>query len=183
MTPTDNEFYEAYKKSASFCDDLYQKEREKNYKSGIKYYIEDMEHTPFSVARMIPNWNSDLKKLKYLLYLRNQISHDINTSPGSLATSDDTLWIQSFYQRLLNQSDPLALKHQLLSPTRNTNTPAKSVSTPNQSMQHRTMPYNPLYANEADREPQNMHFHWTWIVIGIVIAFIVLFFIYLGAII
>ena len=69
MTPTDNEFYEAYKKSASFCDDLYQKEREKNYKSGIKYYIEDMEHTPFSVARMIPNWNSDLKKLKYLLYL------------------------------------------------------------------------------------------------------------------
>ena len=39
MTPTDNEFYEAYKKSASFCDDLYQKEREKNYKSGIKYYI------------------------------------------------------------------------------------------------------------------------------------------------
>lgn len=54
MTPTDNEFYEAYKKSASFCDDLYQKEREKNYKSGIKYYIEDMEHTPFSVARMIP---------------------------------------------------------------------------------------------------------------------------------
>lgn len=70
MTPTDNEFYEAYKKSASFCDDLYQKEREKNYKSGIKYYIEDMEHTPFSVARMIPNWNSDLKKLKYLLYLR-----------------------------------------------------------------------------------------------------------------
>ncbi len=42
MTPTDNEFYEAYKKSASFCDDLYQKEREKNYKSGIKYYIEDM---------------------------------------------------------------------------------------------------------------------------------------------
>lgn len=115
MTPTDNEFYEAYKKSASFCDDLYQKEREKNYKSGIKYYIEDMEHTPFSVARMIPNWNSDLKKLKYLLYLRNQLSHDINTSPGSLATSDDTLWIQSFYQRLLNQSDPLALKHQLLS--------------------------------------------------------------------
>ena len=54
MTPTDNEFYEAYKKSASFCDDLYQKEREKNHKSGIKYYIEDMEHTPFSVARMIP---------------------------------------------------------------------------------------------------------------------------------
>lgn len=93
MTPTDNEFYEAYKKSASFCDDLYQKEREKNYKSGIKYYIEDMEHTPFSVVRMIPNWNSDLKKLKYLLYLRNQLSHDINTSPGSLATSDDTLWI------------------------------------------------------------------------------------------
>ena len=31
--------------------------------------------------------------------------------------------------------------------------------------------------------PQNMHFHWTWIVIGIVITFIVLFFIYLGAII
>jgi len=22
------------------------------------------------------------------------------------------------------------------------------------------MPYNPLYANEADREPQNTHFHW-----------------------
>ena len=55
-------FMKRTKKSASFCDDLYQKEREKNYKSGIKYYIEDMEHTPFSVARMIPNWNSDLKK-------------------------------------------------------------------------------------------------------------------------
>lgn len=37
MTPTDNEFYEAYKKSASFCDDLYQKEREKNYKSILNY--------------------------------------------------------------------------------------------------------------------------------------------------
>lgn len=180
MTPVDNEFYEAYKKSANFCDDLYQKEREKDYKSGIKYYIEDMEHTPFPVASRIPNWNSDLKKLKYLLYLRNQLSHDINTSPGSLATPDDILWIQSFYQRLLNQSDPLALKHQLLSPNRNTNTPANSFSTPNQPMQHsKTMQYNPLYANEADKEPQNMHFQWTWIVIGIVIAFIVLFFIYL----
>lgn len=120
MTPTDNEFYEAYKKSASFCDDLYQKEREKNYKSGIKYYIEDMEHTPFSVVRMIPNWNSDLKKLKYLLYLRNQLSHEYQyISWFCSATSVITLWIQSFYQRLLNQSDPLALKHQLLSPNRN----------------------------------------------------------------
>ncbi len=51
MTPTDNEFYEAYKKSASFCDDLYQKEREKNYKSGIKYYIEDMEGASQSLCK------------------------------------------------------------------------------------------------------------------------------------
>lgn len=49
MTPTDNEFYEAYKKSASFCDDLYQKEREKNYKSGIKYYIEIWSILPFQL--------------------------------------------------------------------------------------------------------------------------------------
>ena len=69
MTPTDNEFYEAYKKSASFCDDLYQKEREKNYKSGIKYYIEDMEHTPFSVARMIPNWNSEISSAMISIHL------------------------------------------------------------------------------------------------------------------
>ena len=133
--------------------------------------------------KTIPNWSSDLKRLKHLLYIRNQLSHDINTSPASLSTPDDILWIQSFYQRLLNQSDPLALKHQLLSPNRNTNTPANSISSPNQSTQHKTMEYNPLYVNEADREPQNMHFQWAWIVIGIVIAFIVLFFIYLGAII
>ena len=51
MTPIDNEFYEEYKKAASFCDDLYQKEREKDRKGGIKYYIEDMEHTSLAVSK------------------------------------------------------------------------------------------------------------------------------------
>ena len=64
MTPTDNEFYEAYKKSASFCDDLYQKEREKNYKSGIKYYIEDMDSSNYTYLNGIRVMPGHPKKLQ-----------------------------------------------------------------------------------------------------------------------
>lgn len=49
MTPTDNEFYEAYKKSASFCDDLYQKEREKTIKVVLNIILKIWSILPFQL--------------------------------------------------------------------------------------------------------------------------------------
>ena len=97
-------FIEEYKRLDRLCQDIMKVER------GITTYIEKMEACP-SGFFYTESWNADLKMLKHCRWIRNKISHEPGCSEDNMCSPDDELWLSSFYNRILNQTDPLALYH------------------------------------------------------------------------
>ena len=57
----------------------------------------------------VDNWQKDYFNLKHYRHIRNKIAHENDATEEELCIGEDVLWINSFYQRILNQTDPLAL--------------------------------------------------------------------------
>ena len=100
-------FFEEFKKLEKLCNEIYSSH------SGVTQYIDDMLNISYYHYRSIPNWNSDLKELKRLRHIRNQIAHE--QIHVDLCTPADIEWLNDFYKRIFNQTDPLALLHQNIS--------------------------------------------------------------------
>ena len=47
-------------------------------------------------------------------HIRNQIVHDNYANESNMCDENDTLWIEQFYGRILNQTDPLSLHHKAM---------------------------------------------------------------------
>lgn len=93
-------FMESYKHLDNLCKDM--------NGIGVTGYIKDMEQEKngdFYVAI----WKEDYRKLKHYRYIRNQIAHENDVNENNLCSAGDTAWLDSFYQRILAQTDPLAL--------------------------------------------------------------------------
>ncbi|WP_291764981.1 DUF6548 family protein [Blautia sp.] len=93
-------FMESYKHLDNLCKDM--------NGIGVTGYIKDMEQEKngdFYVAI----WKEDYRKLKHYRYIRNQIAHENDVNENNLCSDGDTAWLDSFYQRILAQTDPLAL--------------------------------------------------------------------------
>ena len=95
-------FLNSYKHLERLCGDVL------NEKWPITAYIDEMEKTPRG-AFLVPHWNEDLKKLKHYRWVRNKITHDPNCDETNMCQTDDALWLDQFYNRIMNQTDPLAL--------------------------------------------------------------------------
>ena len=92
-------------------------------------YIAEMESSVYG-ARYVPGWESDLKKLKHYRWVRNRIVHDPEFSEEDLTGQEDVRWLEDFYDRIMDQTDPLALYRKATqphSPSRPRN-PAQMVS-------------------------------------------------------
>lgn len=99
-------FFDSYKRLDNLCKDLFQTDR------GISSYIEEMEKHRY-VNYPIEHWDSDYKNLKHLRYCRNQIAHVDGVTEEEICTEDDIRWLEDFYQRILNQTDPIAKYYQM----------------------------------------------------------------------
>ena len=98
---------ESYKRLDNLCKDLLSSER------GVSAYISEMDRcqsTSHSVA--IENWQQDYIRLKSYRHIRNQIAHVNYASEESMTSENDVHWIENFYQRIIDQTDPLALYYQ-----------------------------------------------------------------------
>ena len=95
-------FMEAYKRLDNLCKDLFPSD------VGITEYIKSMERCSHYTL-YIDNWRNDYFALKHYRYIRNKIVHENDVTEDELCTADDVIWINNFYQRILNQTDPLAL--------------------------------------------------------------------------
>lgn len=100
-------FMNSYKRLDNLCKDMNGK--------GISGYIEDMERNP-NGNYFIADWKNDYKTLKHYRYIRNQIAHDNYAEEANLCSEEDTVWIENFYQRILNQNDPLTLYKDVAKP-------------------------------------------------------------------
>lgn len=97
------EFQEEYKRLDRLCKDCL------SSGEGVSEYIRQMDSTPLHNHRFIDNWDRDYKKLKHVRWIRNQLAHEVGTLRSDICTKDDLGWVQSFYDKILNGSDPLTV--------------------------------------------------------------------------
>lgn len=98
------EFQECYKRLDKLCREMY------DSREGVSSYIQDMEQTPYTEQRTVINWDSEYKNLKHYRWMRNQLAHEIDIDT-EFCEESDVEWVEQFYERILNGTDPLALAH------------------------------------------------------------------------
>ena len=95
-------FIEAYKHLEKLCGEVLDDDRR------ISAYIDEMINKPRG-QYIISGWNEDLKKLKHYRWVRNKITHEPDCTEENMCEPNDTVWLQNFYSRIMNQTDPLTL--------------------------------------------------------------------------
>ena len=153
-------FIESYKHLEKLCGDMLQTQH------GISAYIDDMGNTP-NGCYWVKGWDEDLKRLKHYRWIRNQISHEPNCTEENMCEYGDAQWIDDFYDRIMNQSDPLAMYRKAAKPQ-----PAAKPKQQCQSPQLQyTYPVQPVSSKKKVRKATG------WIVLLIVAALVGLFFV------
>ncbi len=92
-------FMSAYKHLDNLCKDINGK--------GVTGYIEDMERNN-TASFSVSGWQDDYKQLKHYRWVRNQIAHENYADEDNMCRPEDTEWLDNFYNRILNRTDPLA---------------------------------------------------------------------------
>lgn len=95
-------FIESYKHLEKLCGEVLNDDRR------ISAYIDEMMNTPRG-SYFVRGWENDLKQLKHYRWIRNQIAHEPDCTEQSMCEPNDTVWLDDFYSRIMNQTDPLAL--------------------------------------------------------------------------
>jgi hypothetical protein len=91
------QFLDVYKRLDNLCKDIFHSDR------GISTYIENLEHLRSY------QYENDYRRLKEYRYIRNQIVHENNVDEEDMYDQDDIRWLEEFYERIMNQTDPLCL--------------------------------------------------------------------------
>jgi len=97
-----NDFLDSYKQLEKLCNEIY------NQNNGVTQYISDMESKSGFNTMYIPGWDRDFRRLKEVRHIRNAMVHDA-TDDGKNYSEDDVAFLQDFYQRIMDGSDPLAM--------------------------------------------------------------------------
>ncbi len=102
-------FMASYKHLEKLCGDVMGDQRR------LSAYIEEMERKPMG-PRYVAGWNEDLRNLKHYRWVRNQIVHDPDCYEEDLCDPTDVDWLEDFYDRIMDQTDPLALYRKATQP-------------------------------------------------------------------
>ena len=100
------DFFEEFKHLDKLCKEIY------NDQYGVTHYIDDMKAVSKANYRYIPNWENDLEQLIRLRHIRNNLAHAEDAFNEEECKKKDIDWIREFYERILNQSDPMAILYQ-----------------------------------------------------------------------
>lgn len=133
-------FIDAYKHLEKLCGEILNDDRR------VSAYIDEMLRIT-NGSFYVGTWNEDLKKLKHYRWIRNQIAHEPNCNEFNMCKPEDEVWLQNFYSRIMNQTDPLSqydnARHSI----------AKSTRT--QTQTHGNHSYQPPMHQNRYRAPQN----------------------------
>lgn len=99
MNQQDIDFFEAYKHLDKLCGEIF------NCNNGVSKYILEMENLSGAQYK-VASWSSDYKSLKHIRWVRNRIAHD--SADFALSDENDLYFAELFYDRIMNQEDPLA---------------------------------------------------------------------------
>lgn len=154
------EFINSYKRLEKLCNEIY----DSNH--GISAYIDDMAKLT-SASFYVFNWNDDLKQLKHYRWIRNQIAHEPNCTEENMCEYGDAQWIDDFYDRIMYQSDPLAMYRKATKPRPTAKTKQHCQSP---QLQH-------TYLVQSVSSKKKVRKATGWIVLLIIAAFVGLFFV------
>ena len=96
------EFQEAYKRLDKLCKECFAS------KDGVTEYIRIME-SEYLGEKYVSTWKIDLKELKHVRWVRNQLSHEVGTLQSDICSQDDLNYVEYFYKKIIERNDPLAL--------------------------------------------------------------------------
>lgn len=85
------------------CNQIYQQSH------GVTVYIEEMMELRDHGAQIVRYWDDDLKRLKGVRHKRNKLSHGEISFGEPWAEKEDLEFLREFRERLLDQTDPIAL--------------------------------------------------------------------------
>lgn len=132
-------FIEAYKHLEKLCGEILNDDRR------VSAYIDKMIAIPRG-SYLVSGWDNDLKQLKHYRWVRNKISHEPDCTEENMCEPGDTEWLNDFYSRIMNQTDPLALYEKATKPR-----PAKK---PQQAYKQKAHTYSrPIKNNKKSSKP------------------------------
>ena len=152
------EFMNAYKHLEKLCGDILNDERR------ISAYIDEMAKISDGSTK-VHNWDNDLKKLKHYRWIRNQIVHEPDCQEENICHPDDVAWLNNFYSRIMNQTDPLAMYFQATKPQ----PVAKS------AQNHEPAQLQYTYSKQPNRPKHKSKKVVRWIVFSIIVAIVLLY--------
>lgn len=115
-------FIDSYKHLEKLCGEVLNDDRR------VSAYIDEMLRTPRG-PYYVRTWDEDLKNLKHYRWVRNQISHEPGCTEQNMCDPKDELWLDKFYSRIMNQTDPLTLYHKATHPIKSDSTNIESIKT------------------------------------------------------
>lgn len=98
------EFLKTYKKLDELCRQILSSDR------GVSEYIDEMSSE--SKGYRIAGWERDYKKLKKMRWIRNCLVHETDSFDDNLVNIEDIEWLHTFYNRIMECTDPFSLLHQ-----------------------------------------------------------------------
>lgn len=95
-------FIDSYKNLEKICGEILNDNRR------LSAYIDEMNRI-LNGSYHVNGWDDDLKQLKHYRWIRNQIVHQPDCTEENMCEPEDTQWLNNFYSRIMNQTDPLAM--------------------------------------------------------------------------
>ena len=154
-------FIESYKHLDKMCGEVLNDDRR------ISAYIDEMKNTPRG-SYLVRGWDDDLKQLKHYRWIRNQIAHEPNCTEENMCEYGDAQWIDDFYDRIMNQSDPLAMYRKATKPY----PVAKS------AQNHEPAQLQYTYSKQPSQPKHKSKKVVRWIVFSIIVVILLLYLVY-----
>ena len=101
------EFFDEFKALDNLCRDIYGESVDN--KLGVTLYLEDMDKKAYQGSFKVSGWASDYNRLKSARNLRNELAHSRISIAVDICKQDDIDFVRSFRERILNQTDPIAM--------------------------------------------------------------------------
>lgn len=96
-------FINSYKRLEKICSEIMDVDVH-----GVSTYIDEMLNMENGNDYVV-GWQEDLKALKHYRWMRNQIAHEPDCSEENMCKQSDEMWVDDFYSRIINQTDPIAM--------------------------------------------------------------------------
>ena len=151
-------FIESYKHLDKICGEMF----ETQY--GVSAYIEEMLNNPHG-SFLVRGWENDLKQLKHYRWIRNQIVHESDCYEETMCEAGDDEWLDDFYERIINQTDPLVMY-------RKATRPQPVVKS---AQNHEPAQPQYTYSKQPSQPKQKSKKVVRWIVFSIIVAIVLLY--------